>query len=66
MKRILFILLIGLLPFSIKAQVTRSVYFMDHVPIANLINPSFTNEYKFYVNSNLIFSSKEAIAGLMV
>jgi len=50
MKRILYIFLIGLLSFSVKAQVSNSVYFMDHVPVSNLVNPSFTNEHKFYIN----------------
>lgn len=49
-KYILFLAVFLMLTIFGQSQVTRSLYFMDHIPAANLINPSFTHEHKFYIN----------------
>jgi len=50
MKRILYLIIVISFTIPIKAQVSHSIYFMDHVPASNLVNPSFSNEHKFYLN----------------
>jgi hypothetical protein len=39
-----------------KAQVSKSAYFMDHLPIANSLNPAFTPPNTFYINIPIISS----------
>jgi len=38
------------------AQISRSAYFLQHIPGSNVLNPSFHPDYKFYINLPVISS----------
>lgn len=46
-----------ILAMPLKAQVTRSLYFMDHLPAASSLNPSFSPTSKVVVDIPLISST---------
>jgi hypothetical protein len=52
---ILFFLIFNF-SMELSAQVSRSAYFMDHLPIANTLNPSFHPPNNFFIDLPLISS----------
>ena len=45
-----------LLSCNIQGQVSRSAYFLQHLPTSNALNSAFHPEYKYYVNLPVISS----------
>ncbi|MCD4697440.1 MAG: DUF5723 family protein, partial [Bacteroidales bacterium] len=45
-----------LFPVMLFSQVSRSVYFLEHLPGSNVLNPAFHPDKKFYVNLPVISS----------
>jgi hypothetical protein len=38
------------------AQISRSAYFLNHLPASNVLNPAFHPEYKYYINLPVVSS----------
>lgn len=59
-RSILFvIILIGFLILKsgyIQGQISRSAYFLQHLPSSNVLNPAFHPEYKYYINLPVVSS----------
>ena len=58
-KRACLLILTGLILLIIvnnrlHAQVSRSVYFLEHLPESGILNPAFSPPYNFYVNLPII------------
>lgn len=41
---------------KVQGQVSRSAYFLHHIPVSNVLNPAFHPEYKYYINLPVISS----------
>ncbi|MCD4664983.1 MAG: DUF5723 family protein, partial [Bacteroidales bacterium] len=47
---VVVIVLLLLVPVKMFSQVSRSVYFLEHLPESSIQNPAFNPPYNFYVN----------------
>ncbi len=50
MKKLIFIFVLLCLGTYSFAQIGRSIYFMEQIPLSNTVNPAYHPEHKFYVN----------------
>ncbi|MCF8379115.1 MAG: DUF5723 family protein [Bacteroidales bacterium] len=53
---VVLLLMVLCLPVKLSSQVSRSVYFLQHLPESNIVNPSFHPDKKFYINLPIISS----------
>ncbi len=50
MKKYIFTFLFLSTVFYSFAQIGRSIYFMEQIPLSNTVNPAYHPEHKFYIN----------------
>lgn len=55
-RRVCLILLLLFPVILVQSQVSKSAYFMDHLPVANSLNPAITPHNKFFINVPIISS----------
>lgn len=52
----IFISFFSVASIQLSGQVSRSAYFLQHLPTSNVLNPAFHPDYKYYVNLPVVSS----------